>query len=300
MLRFSYNRSTFNIFTPMIRILISILFFTILFFSCKEEQKENIAVNYEEKVELSTEKDASIQNYNLEKMKNESANRFPCDTISIIENILKNFPAGTYLLRFDKTSIYDIPKTAIIYYDDTDGSKYIFAVIARSRPGERFIEPSNIVGYDQSFIDLDSTKLGTPFIYLVLFECKGEQLFIVWEAPIPSHGGFNKFSIRNWSPKAITYIEINFHYGQGVGNINYNYFLVDGIRNQPHLLMTYNGIDFRRTLANVNNDKFPDYYEHIFYSLPDRIIHKDSVAFVYNQKDSLYYSTEGKKITRRY
>lgn len=122
----------------------------------------------------------------------------------------------------------------------------------------------------------------------------------MWEAPIPSHGGFNKFSTRNWSPKAITYIEVNFNYGQGVGNINYNYFLVDGIRNQPHLLITYNGINFRRTLADLNNDKFPDYYEHIFYSLPDRIIHQDSVAFVYNQKDSFYYSTEGKKITRRY
>lgn len=296
----SFQSEHFKFFTPMIKILISILFFTLLFFSCKEEQKENIPVNYKEKVELSAEKDASIQIYNLEKMKSEATDRFPCDTISVIEFLLKNFPEGTYLLRFDKTSIYDIPKPAVIYYNDIDGSKYIFAVIARSRQGERFIEPSNIVGYDQSFIDLDSTKLGTPFIYLVLFECKGEQLFIVWEAPIPSHGGFNKFSIRNWSPKAITYIEVNFHYGQGVGNINYNYFLVDGIRNQPHLLITYNGIDFRRTLADVNNDKFPDYYEHIFYSLPDRIIHQDSVAFVYNQKDSLYYSTEGKKITRRY
>ncbi|MGQ9797987.1 MAG: hypothetical protein ACUVRG_01650 [Ignavibacterium sp.] len=64
--------------------------------------------------------------------------------------------------------------------------------------------------------------------------------------------------------------------------------------------MTYNGIDFRRTLADMNNDKFLDYYEHIFYSLADRIIHKDSAAFVYNQKDSLHYSTEGKKNTRRY
>lgn len=284
----------------MIRILIIISLFSILLFACREEKKENIPVNYKERVELSSEKDAAIQFYNLEKMKSESVNRFPCDTINVIEFILKNFPAGTYPPRFDKSSIYDIPKPALIYYDSNDDNKYIFAIIARSRPGERFIEPSNIIGYDQSFIDLDSTKLGTPFIYLVLFECKGDQLFTLWEAPVPSHGGFNKFSLRNWSPKGLTYVEVNFHYGQGVGNINYNYFLIDGIRNQPHLVMTYNGIDFRRTLANINNDKFPDYYEHIFYSFPDRLIHKDSVGFVYNPKDSLYYSIEGKKNTRRY
>lgn len=282
----------------MIRYLF-ILFALMILSTCKEESKETVSVNFKEKVEFSAEKDASIQMYNLEKMKSETASRFPCDTISVIEFIIKNFPTGTYLLRIDKSSVYDIPKPAVIYYETNEG-KFIFALIARSKPGERFIEPSNIVGYDQSFIDLDSTKLGTPFIYLVLFECKGEQLYTVWEAPIPSHGGFNKFAVKNWSPKAITYIEVNFHYGQGVGNINYNYFLVDGIRNQPHLLMTYDGIDFRRTLANINDDKFPDYYEHIFYSLPDRVIHKDSVAFIFNQKDSLYHSTEGRKITRRY
>lgn len=284
----------------MIRNSIIIVFFAFILSACREEKKENISVNYQERVELSSEKDASIQFYNIEKMKSESTKRFPCDTIRVLEFILKNFPAGTYPLKFDKTSIYDIPKHALIYYNDNDGSKYIFAMIARSKQGERFIEPSNLVGYDQSFIDLDSTKLGTPFIYLVLFECKGDQLFTIWEAPVPSHGGFNKFSLRNWPPKGLTYIEINFHYGQGVGNISYNYFLIDGIRNQPHLLMTYNGIDFKRTLANINDDKFPDFYEHIFYSFPDRVIHKDSVAFVYNPKDSLYYSKEGKKITRRY
>ncbi|MEJ5189279.1 MAG: iron-containing alcohol dehydrogenase, partial [Breznakiellaceae bacterium] len=62
------------------------------------------------------------------------------------------FPAGTYLLRSDKSSIYEIPQPALIYYENKNGEKYIFAMIARSRAGERFIEPSNIVGYDQSFI----------------------------------------------------------------------------------------------------------------------------------------------------
>ncbi len=284
----------------MIRTIIIISCISFFFAACSEEIKENTPVNYKESVELSSEKDASIQFYNLEKMKSESVNRFPCDTISVIEYILKNYPSGTYLLRFDKSSIYDIPKPALIYFSDNYGSKYIFAMITRSKPGERFIEPSNIIGYDQSFIDLDSTKLGTPFIYLVLFECKGDQLFTVWETPVPSHGGFNKFNLRNWSPKGLTYVEVNFHYGQGVGNINYNYFLIDGIRNHPHLVMTYNGIDFRRTLANINDDEFPDFYEHIFYSLPNRIIHKDSVAFVYNPNDNLYHSAADKKNTRPY
>lgn len=284
----------------MIKALQFLLSLLLFLSACSTEKEESIPLNYNEKVELSSEKDASIQFYNLERMRRESTMRFPCDTISVIEYILKNFSPGTYLLRFDKSSIYEIPKPALIYYDDKNGDKYIFAIIASSRQGERFIEPSNIVGYDQSFIDLDSTKLGTPFIYLVLFECKGNQLFTLWEAPIPSHGGFNEFYLRNWAPKGLSYVEVNFYYGQGIGNISYNYFMIDGIRNQPHLLMTYNGIDFRRTMANVNDDKFPDFYEHIFYSLPDRVIHKDSVAFVFNPKDSLYFSAEGKKITRRY
>lgn len=268
--------------------------------ACKQEKQQKRSIDFNERVEVSSEKDKSIQMYNLEKMKRESKSRFPCDTISVIEHIINSYPAGTYLLKSDKKSIYDIPKPALIYYNDNDAGKFIFAILARSKPGERFIEPSNIVGYDQSFIDLDSTKLGTPFIYLVLFECKGEQLFTVWEAPVPSHGGFNTFKMKNWSEKGIRYIDVNFHYGQGIGNISYNYFLVDGIRNQPHLLMTYNGIDFRRSLANINNDKFPDFYEHIFYNFSNRIIHKDSVAFIFNPKDSLYYSSEGKKFTRRY
>lgn len=272
----------------------------LLFLSCKEENKEITPVDYKERVELNPDKDIGIQKYNLEKMKQESTSRFPCDTIAVIEHILKSFPAGTYLLRNDRISVFDIPKHALIYYKGNDGGNYIFAVIARSKPGERFIEPSNIVGYDQSFIDLDSTKLGTPFIYLVLFECTGEQLSTVWESSVPSHGGYNRFSVKQWNYGNTTYIDVNFHYGQGIGNISYNYFLVDGIRNQPHLLMTYDGIDFRRTLANINNDKYPDFYEHIFYNLSERVIHKDSIAFIFNPKDSLYHSADGKNFTRRY
>ncbi len=89
---------------------------------------------------------------------------------------------------------YNIPKAAVIYFDND--KKYIFGVIAESRPGERLIEPKNIIGYDESYIDLDSTKLGTAFFYLVLFHCDNGKLSTVWKALIPSHGGFNNFSLH--------------------------------------------------------------------------------------------------------
>lgn len=273
----------------------------VLFFGCENKiNKDDRRINYNEQAAFDQNKDAEIQRYNLELRKKESKYRFPCDTIAVIEHIFNNYPAGTYLLEFDRTTTYNIPKPALIYFTDKDGSKFVFSVIASSRAGERLIEPSNVIGYDQSFIDLDSAKLGTPFLYLVLFECSGDKLIKQWEAPIPSHGGFNSTSLNRWDYNREYYIEINFHYAQGVGHINYNYFIIDNIRKYPHLLMTYAGTSFKRTLANVNNDKFPDYYEHIFYNLNDKVYSKDSVAFIWNQKDTLYVNTKNPKQTRRY
>lgn len=278
-----------------------VLVFSVLSTSCGDDKKvESDEYSLEQQVEYVPEKDADIQYYNLEKMKKEAKSRFPCDTISVVEFVLTNFPQGTYPLVFDRSVPYEIQKPAVIYYNDKSGAKYVFCVIARSRQGERFIEPKNIIGYDQSYIDLDSTKLGTAFPYLILLECQGEQLSLVWEAPIPSHGGFNRFSIKNWDAKKTMYIENNFHYAQGVGHINYNYFLVDGIRNFPHLMMTYHGIDFKRTIANINNDKYPDFYEYVFLSTDNKLKIIDSVAFVYNPKDSVYESSLGKKFNRPY
>lgn len=275
--------------------------FSFLIISCGEKKKDESEIySLEQQVEYVPEKDADIQFYNLEKMKKDAKNRFPCDTIAVVEFILNNFPQGTYPLIFDKSVPYEIQKPAVIYYNDRSGEKYIFCVIARSRQGERFIEPKNIIGYDQSYIDLDSTKLGTAFPYLVLLECQGDQLSLVWEAPIPSHGGFNKLEIKNWTAKNIIYVENNFHYAQGVGHINYNYFLVDGIKSFPHLMMTYLGIDFKRTIANINNDKYPDFYEYVFISTDNKLQAIDSVAFVYNPKDSVYESSLGKRYNRPY
>ena len=278
-----------------------ILLILLLLLSCEHKtETQGSRINYNEQAAYDQNKDAEIQKYNLELKKKQSKERFSCDTISVIQHIFDTYPAGTYLLENDRTDTYNIPKPAVIYFTDKDGSKFIFAVIASSRAGERLIEPANVIGYDQSFIDLDSTKLGTPFLYLVLFECKGENLIRQWEAPIPSHGGFNRITLKRWNFNGSYYLENNFHYAQGVGHINYNYFLIDNIKNLPHLLMTYSGTNFKRTLANVNNDKFPDYYEHIFHNFNDRVYSEDSVAFRWSEKDTLYINTKNFKQTRRY
>ena len=122
----------------------------------------------------------------------------------------------------------------------------------------------------------------------------------VWKALIPSHGGFNNFSLHHWIYNGTPYVKVDFHYAQGVGHIDYNYFLVDGITSPPHLMMTYKGINFQRTITNTNNDKFPDYYEYIYYDSGYEIKAVDSVAFTWKQKDSLYVSSRNRKQTRRY
>jgi hypothetical protein len=228
----------------------------------------------------------------------QAGERRACDTLSVMEFILDNYPQGTYLIDFDKTLTYNIPKPALIYYNEN--RSYIFSVIAKSRPGERLIDKKNIIGFDQSYIDLDSTELGTAFFYVVLFKCEEGNLRIIWEAPVPSHGGFNSISIERFLPGNTQYIKINFHYARGSGHINYNYFLLDGITSYPHLLMTYKGINFERRAAYINKDKFPDFYEYVFRDFNDIISPIDSVAFLWSEKDSLYINSRNKRQTRHY
>lgn len=276
-----------------------ILFSSASFFSCGDSQKgEEPQVNYNEEVAHIPQKDFEIQKYNLQLKKKQSTNRSECDTIALMEYVLNNYPEGTYLVEVDKKLTYDIPRPAVIYYNE--GGMHVFAIIAKSKQGERFIEPKNIVGYDQSLIDLDSTKLGTAFFYLTLFKCEDGNFKQVWEAPIPSHGGFNNFSLNHWNYRDTKYVKVNFHYASGIGHIDYNYFLIDGLTSKPHLLMTYKGINFERTIANVNNDKFPDYYEHIFYDLGDKVFSRDSVAFTWREKDSVYVNTKNSRQVRPY
>jgi len=276
---------------------IGIITIVVLFISCDDSTTERKKSTVEETdVAYLPEKDAEIQRNNLELQKKAATNRFPCDTLTLKEFILNNYPDGTYLVDFDKTVTYDIPKAAVIYL----GEGYTLSVIAKSGTDERLIEMKNVVGYDQSFIDLDSTELGTPFFYLTLFECSQNSFKMVWETPIPSHGGFNNFSLENWKYNNTQYVKVNFHYAQGIGHIDYNYFLIDGLTQIPHLLMTYEGINFKRTITNCNNDEFPDYYEFVYYDTGDRVYVKDSVAFIWNVKEKVYINTRNSKQTRQY
>ncbi len=281
------------------RLLIFITAIIISFSGCsKENKKVDEVKSTSQEIAYSPDRDFDIQKYNIEVRKKQTAQRFPCDTISLMEFILNYFPEGTYLVSDDRTSTYDSPNPAVLYYDQDKA--YVFGVIARSKPGERLIEVKNIVGYDQSFIDLDSTELGTAFFYLVLFKCEGGNFKVIWEAPIPSHGGFNFVALQKWNYNSTKFIRTNFHYAQGIGNISYNYFLIDGLVNPPHLLMTYEGINFKRTIANINNDRFPDYYEHIYYDNGTKITPGDSIPFIWNLKDSVYQNLLNKKHTRPY
>ena len=280
--------------------IIATIFFLInlvSFFSCADEsQKIKEKESGLKDIATNPEKDAEIQRANLEHKKRLAGERFPCDTLSLIDFVLKNYPEGTYLVDFDKTLTYNIPRSAVIYYD----KNYILGIITKSREGERLIEVKNIIGYDQSFIDLDSTELGTAFFYLTLFECGGESFKVIWESPVPSHGGFNNMSLRKWIYKNTPYVKVNFHYAQGIGHIDYNYFFIDGITNQPHLLMTYEGINFKRTIASLNDDEFPDYYEYLFYDLGNKVFPKDSIGFIWNSVKNVYVNTRNNKQTRLY
>ena len=280
--------------------IIATIFFLInlvSFFSCADEsQKIKEKESGLEDIATNPEKDAEIQRANLEHKKRLAGEHFPCDTLSLIDFVLKNYPEGTYLVDFDKTLTYNIPRSAVIYYD----KNYILGIIAKSREGERLIEVKNIIGYDQSFIDLDSTELGTAFFYLTLVECSDESFKVIWESPIPSHGGFNNMSLKKWNYTNTPFVKVNFHYAQGIGHIDYNYFFIDGITNQPHLLMTYEGINFKRTIANLNEDEFPDYYEYLFYDLGNKVFPKDSIGFIWNSVKNVYVNTRNNKQTRLY
>src|SRR3989337_2948569 len=186
------------------------IFALIFLFGCdKQNEKIKDGKSSQEEIAYSPDRDADIQRYNIEVRKKQTAQRFPCDTISLMEFVLSYFPEGSYLVSDDRTTTYELPNPAILYYPED--RQYIFGVVARSKPGERLIEPKNIVGYNQSFINLDSTELGTAFFYLTLFECQGSNLSVVWEAPIPDHGGLNTIRMNKWINLGTPYVSVNFH-----------------------------------------------------------------------------------------
>lgn len=264
----------------------------ILFYGCGDDASQEGDAAY------SPEKDRSIQEYNIQKEKEAAARRSPYDSLAVKEYVIRNYPSGSYLVEFDRTLTFNVPKSALIYLKSD--AQYIFACIVKSRQTERSVELKNVIGYESSYVNLDSTKLGTGFFYLTLFLCQDDSLYLVWEREVPLHGGFNRFTLKNWRAKNIPYIEINFEDGILVGHRNMNLFMLRGIRSVPHLLETYEGISRKRTMANVDNDIYPDYYEYTFYNLADRIYAADSTAFVWSVKDSLYYNPRNRRQTRPY
>ncbi len=260
--------------------------------SCSSDQKGDGDAAH------STSKDEEIREYNIDIEKGQTENRFPCDTIALKEYILDSYEPGSYLIYADRTHIYDVPRPAVVYFND--GANYILSIIARSKHGERNIETKNITGFESSYINLDSTSLGTAFFWLTLFECKEGSFERVWESEIPIHGGFNKITIKTWRPKNIKYVELNYEDGIISGHRNYNFFMIDGWRKPPHLLETYVGIVHKRNMANVNNDKIPDYFEYRFAEDSLRIRIMDSIPFYWSEQKQLYITNRNPRWFRKY
>jgi hypothetical protein len=276
----------------IVRILLFVIFVFSLYQCTSKETGSGDAAT-------STAKDENIREYNIDVQKEQTKNRFPCDTISLQEYIIENYERGTYLVKFDRTYTYNVPKYAVMYFRD-GSDNYVLSVIAKSKPGERNIETKNIIGFESSFINLDSTKLGTAFFWLTLFECKEGEFNRLWESEVPIHGGFNSMIIKTWPQKNTKYVELNYEDGIISGHRNYNFFLIDGWRKPPHLLETYVGIVHKRTMHNVNNDKYPDYWEYRFIEDSLRIRVRDSIPFYWNEKKQLYVTNVNPRWWRKY
>jgi len=276
------------------------LILCLLLYACSEKKEASGG-----DAAYSDSKDKELQDYKIEVAKQQAKNRFPGDTLALRDYIKETYPAGTYLVEFDRTVTYNIPKPAVIYYKGE--GNFVFAVIAKSKPGERNIETKNIVGYESSFINLDSTKLGTAFFWLTLFEYDKDGNFSqIWESEVPIHGGFNSMKLLKWVPKNIFYIELNFEDGIISGHRNYNFFMVDGIKKPPHLMETMLGIVHKRVIADVNNDKYPDYIEYMFNTTKWKLdsLYKvriiDSIPFHWDAKKQLYVNDRNKRWWRKY
>ncbi len=254
----------------------------------------------QEEVAYDSNKDLSIQEINLAERKKMAKSRFPGDTLDLMESVIRNYPKGTYLIDNDRTSSYNTPQSAVIYTKDNGGT-YIYAIIAKSRQSDdRLIEQKNVIGYDASFIDLDSTKLGTALFYLSLFKYENGGFQLIWETPVPTHGGFNRMYLETWAAHRTQYIRINFHDARSSGHIDYNYFMTNGMFNKPMPMETYEGINCKRTLVDFNKDKYPDWCEYLYVDSGTTSTPIDSVYFIFRQKDSVFVNTRNSRQIRAY
>lgn len=67
---------------------------------------------------------------------------------------------------------------------------------------------------------------------------------------------------------------------------------------KPHLLLTYEGINFKRIMTDANGDKYPDYIEFKYLDTGDKITILDSVTFIW--KDTCYINIRNPKQFRYY
>ncbi len=276
-------------------------FLLLIAVSCSNDEKssQNRGLGSSGDAAHSAIKEKATREYKLEHEKELKKRQVPCDTLSLKEYILENYPPGTLLVVMDRLTPDRIPKPAVIYYR-YKGKKYIFALLAKSKPGERNIETKNVVGYESSFINLDSTKLGTAFFFLTLYECVDNQFHEIWEAAVPIHGGFNRMTLKRWKPQNILYVELNYEDGIISGHRNYNFFLVDGITKPPHLLETYVGLAHKRTMTDLNHDKYPDYYEYRYVDSTYYVKLIDSIPFYWDTTKKLYVTKVNPRWFRKY
>jgi len=198
----------------------------------------------------------------------------------------------------DKLFSYDIPAPAVINYEKD--SSYIFCIIIKSLKGERFIEPRKYSWIWSKFYTPGQHRIRNSIFFLTSFRCINGKFVLQWDAPIPSHGGFNMMHYKKWDKFNIPFIQMNFYYRRGTGHINIIIFLLmELIINHTYWWRT-EVLNFKRTIADVNDDRFPDYYEHIYYDLWDRVFTKDSVTFIWNLKNGVSINTRNKKQTRLY
>lgn len=219
------------------------------------------------------------------------------DTLAFKNWIEKNFEKNTLLLKCYQRNTKNV-KYAVLNYKYSNDTNYIFAVVAKPKEIIKNLNLDDLVGYYSSFGNLDSTKKGTAFFYLILVANYGGEFSLKYKEIVPIHNGFDIIYLDRWQEKNIDFITVQFVDALSQGTRRFNYFFINHFLQKPHLLETYSGIDNLRKLADINGDKYPDYYEYYFISSEQLIKKLDSAGFVWD--GNLYVNTRNPKQTRNY